>query len=55
MVQQQLGPLRAPPNRRRAPGTGVKNIEGRVRYKTFKTKILIAAPKNVKLKKWTSS
>ena len=48
---QQPGPLRAAPHRRRAPGTGVKNIECRVRNKTFKIKKLIAVPKNIEVKK----
>ena len=51
MMQQQPGLSRAPPRRRRAPGTGVKNIEGRVRNKTFKIKKLIAVPKNLEVKK----
>ena len=50
-MQQQPGPLRAPPHRRRAPGNGVNNIEGRVRNQTFKIKKLIAVPKNVETKK----
>ena len=31
--------------------SGVKNIEGRVRNKTFKIKQLIAVPKNIQVKK----
>ena len=31
--------------------SGVKNIEGRVHYKTFEIKQLIAAPKNIQVKK----
>ena len=31
--------------------SGVKNVEGRVRYKTSKIKQLIAVPKNVQIKK----
>ena len=48
---QQPGPLRAAPCRRRAPGTSVKNIEGRVHNKTFKIKKLIGVPKNIEVKK----
>ena len=48
---QQPGLLRAAPCRRRAPGRGIKNIEGRVRNKTFKIKKLIAVPKNIEVKK----
>ena len=55
-MQQQPGPLRASPHRRRAPGNGVKNIESRVRNQTFKIEKLIAVPKNVEVKKkWTSN
>ena len=43
----QPGPSRAAPCRRRAPGTSVKNIEGRDCNKTFKIKNL----KNVEVKK----
>ena len=48
---QQPGPLRAAPHRRGAPGTSIKNIEGRVRNKTFTMKKLIAVPKNIEVKK----
>ena len=48
---QQPGPSRAAWCRRRAPGTGVKNIEGRVCNKTFKVKKLIAVPKTIEVKK----
>ena len=48
-MQQWPGPLRAPPSRRRAPGTGVKNIESTVRDRAFKIKKLIAVPKNVEV------
>ena len=55
-MQQQPGPLRASPHRRRAPGNGVKNIESRVCNQTFKIEKLIAVPKNVEVKKkWTSN
>ena len=52
---QQLGPSRAAPRRRRAPWTGVKNIEGSVRNKTFKIKKLIAVTKNIEIKKRANS
>ena len=48
---QQPGPSRAAPCRRRAPGTGVKNIEGRVPNRTFKIKKLITVSKNIETKK----
>ena len=48
---QQPGLLRAAPCRRTAPGTSIKNIEGRVRNKTFKIKKLIAVPENIEVKK----
>ena len=48
---QQPGPSRAAPCRRRAPGTGVKNIEGRVPNRTFKIKKLITVSKNIEAKK----
>ena len=50
-MQQQPRPLRVPPQRRRAPGNGIKNIEGRVHNQTFKIKKLIAVSKNVEVKK----
>ena len=34
--------------------SGIKNIVGRVRNKTFKIKQLIAVPKNIQKKKWPS-
>ena len=48
---QQPGLSRAAPPRRRAPRTSVKNIEGRVRNKTFKIKKLTGVPKNIEVKK----
>ena len=35
----------------RAPGMGVKNIEGRVRNRKFKIKRMMAQSKNVEVKK----
>ena len=52
---QQPWLLRAAPHRTRAPGTSVKNIEGRVHNKAFKIKKLIAVPKNAEVKKRASS
>ena len=49
--RQQPGPPRAAPCRRRAPETGVKNIEGRIHNKTFKIKKLIDVHKKVEVKK----
>ena len=43
-------PARVAPARRRAI-SGVKNIEGRIRNRTFKIKKLIAQPKNIQVKK----
>ena len=42
------------PGQRRVPRhrTRVKNIEGRIRNRTFKIKRLLAQPKNVNVKKW---
>ena len=42
-----------PPGQRRIPRhrIGVKNIEGRIRNRTFKIKKLLAQPKNVDVKK----
>ena len=41
-------PVRAPA---RAPRIGVKNIEGRIRNRTFKIKKLLAQPKAIEVKK----
>ena len=44
IARQQRRPVRA-------PGTGVKNIESRVRNRRFKIKGMIAQPKVVEVKK----
>ena len=46
----ELRPARVVPARRRAI-SGVKNIEGRIKNRTFKLKKLIAQPKNIEAKK----
>ena len=43
-------PARVAPARRRAR-SGVKNIEGRIRNRTFKIKKVIAQPKTIEVKK----
>ena len=44
IARQQRRPVRA-------PGMGVKNIEGRVRNRRFKIKRMMAQSKNVEVKK----
>ena len=44
-------PARVAPTRRRAISEVIKNIEGRIRNRTFKIKKLIAQPKNIEVKK----
>ena len=44
-------PARVAPTRRQAISEVIKNIEGRIRNRTFKIKKLIAQPKNIEVKK----